>query len=383
MDEFKTFVFFEETPSNILYGKVEGDSLREFRVINKANKSLMGNIYRGRITKRINNTNTLFVDIGEELNGFLQHKNRDPNSYREGDSIIVQVKSDPHEGKGAILTTDYELRGKYIILQPHSTKTSISKKIYSKAKIGALKGYLKELLDYNGGMMIRSSAEELDDYGVLKNEFQELLTFHEQLKLEENYSPTPKLLLDENDIFNLVIDVPNIPIIVNNKNLKENIIYYNRDLNVILKVDFSTKYIPKLFKEIKSIYERKILLENGLELIFDKTEAFNVIDINTKNYITGNLKNRNLDTANIESVEEILRQINLRNLSGIILVDFINSGSEKRETELLDFIQKRSKEYGNPVNTHGFTKLGILELTRRKSYREEEYTEENFHKIWS
>ena len=383
MEKYTNYLFYEETESNILFGTVLENRLADLRIVDKHKESLIGNIYRGRILNKFKNINAVFIDIGVEKSGFLQGNSHVMESYDVGDSIIVQVKSDPHDDKGAVLEYNYELKGEYIILQPFNNSIKVSKKIHPRLLQTMLRDFVLDEVGEGVGVLVRTTSGFLDDYNPIIEELNMFRSLQEKLLLEKNYSPTPKLLLKQNDIFSIPEKYKNLPIIVNNKELFTSIIEKKQDLNVIIKKEYSTKYDMSVYNDIKTIFSRSVHLDNGIELIFDKTEAFNVIDINTKDYININNKNRNLDSANLDSIEEILRQIHLRNLSGIILIDFINSTDNEKQNILLNYIKENSLLYFNPVNIIGFTRLGILELTRRKSFWNKEYTDENFNMIWS
>lgn len=131
MEKYTNYLFYEETESNILFGTVLENRLADLRIVDKHKESLIGNIYRGRILNKFKNINAVFIDIGVEKSGFLQGNSQNVmNPMDVGDSIIVQVKSDPHDDKGAVLEYNYELKGEYIILQPFNNSIKVSKKIH-------------------------------------------------------------------------------------------------------------------------------------------------------------------------------------------------------------------------------------------------------------
>lgn len=363
MYDYGNWAIIEETEKYLIIVEIHNYELDKFEIYNIEEKSLVGNIYRGKIKDKIPGLLALFVDIGLEKNGFLQLKEDEFSQFGEGKDIIVQVLVDSIDQKGPKLTNNYELKDEALILSPFNNKIRISKKIKNSEFIEKIKIMLNSTLIDNIGWVVRTKAESLT-IEELELKAKSLLKFYKKIEKEKSFTPTPKLLI-EDDNYDLY-DFKNVDFIVTNskKHFKK---LKSKNFNVNLEKDFkvlNTKY----YKEIKSIFERKLSLDNGIELVFDKTEALNVIDINSKGF-PRNKKGIDLNDINKNAVKEIIKQIHFRNIYGIILIDFISINNKDKEKEILKLFKEYSKNYKNPINIIGFTKLGILELTRNKNVK--------------
>lgn len=363
MEKLSNFSFLEDSGNYLLTGLVKDNKLVEFYIFDKKKKSIAGNIYRARLLNKINVLNGFFVDIGEEKNGLLQLDEENFSKFKETDELILQVTYDGNDHKGPKLTDKYEIKGEFFILTPFDMKIKLSKKFTDRDKGLQIKNKFKELSN-DLGFIIRTSAESasLDE---LENEFFQLLETYKYLEKEKNFSPTPKLLYSKDYVLESLTFEKDLMFVSNveasiekykTKNISENIIYDS---------DFSIKKQAGIFAQVKNLFNRNFILENGIELVFDKTEAFHVIDINSKGFFNPG-KDLAKDTNN-NCVKEIINQIHLRNICGIILVDFISYTNKEDEKKLLNYFFNESKKYKNPINVIGFTKLGILELTRNKN----------------
>lgn len=363
MEKLSNFSFLEDNGSYIITGLIKDNKLVEFYVFDKKKKSIAGNIYRGRLLNKINGLNGFFVDIGEEKNGLLQLDQENFSEFKETDELILQVTYDGNDHKGPKLTDKYEIKGEFFILTPFDLKIKLSKKFTDRDKGIQIKNKFKELAN-SLGFVIRTSAESasLDE---LENEFFQLLETYKYLEKEKNFSPTPKLLYSKDYVLGSLTFEKDLMFVSNDEASIEKYKEKSNSENIIYDSDFSIKKKAEIFDQVKSLFNRNFILENGIELVFDKTEAFHVIDINSKGFF-----NPGKDLAkdiNKNCVKEIINQIHLRNICGIILVDFISYTNKEDEKILLNYFFRESKKYKNPINVIGFTKLGILELTRNKN----------------
>lgn len=341
-------------------GEVRESELIKFEVYNANEKSIVGNIYRGRLVNKIPGLKAFFVDIGMEKNGFLQLKSSEFNYYNEGDELIVQVISKGDKNKGPKLTISYEIKSELVILTPFNKTIRFSKKIKDLEFENKLINLLEKYKSCNTGFIIRTKAYDFSLEEINKT-ILKLLNVKNKLEAEKNFSPTPKLLHEEklNQLYEFS---QRIKIFTNYQ-------YHNK---ILIELGYDSIYDSDfkvsntiIFNDIKEIFSRKVTLENGIELVFDETEAFNVIDINSKGFIRKD-KNLEMDDVNLNSVKYIIKHIHFRNIYGIILIDFISLKDKNKELEIIRLIKEYSKNYSNPVNVIGFTKLGILELTRNK-----------------
>lgn len=357
----ENFRFFEFKDRFLIYGKVSEEELVSFKIFDLDQPSIVGNIYRGRILKKIPSINGFFVDLGLSKNGFFQPKKNKFNNYDESDEIIFQVISNPVEEKGPKITDEYELKGNYFILQPFRNKINVSKKINDQQVSKKLIEISRNILGDSYGGIIRTKAKDIDSENFI-SELKNLLKTQKNLELEKNFSPTPKLLVKKDVLYNLLNLDKNIFVITNNEELYDK---YKKDYNIEFDTNFSIKY-TKYFPEIKKLFNKIVVLDNGIELVFEHTEAFNVIDINSKKFLDKK-SDKSLDDVNINIIKDLTKQIDFRNLYGIILVDLLSFSSKKKKNLFLENLFLESKKYKNPINIIGITRLGILELTRNKS----------------
>lgn len=366
MKDHKNFNFVEKRDTYLIIGTVKDFCIADFKIFDLVEKSIVGNIYRGRILNKIKGLNAYFVDIGLEKNGFYQVESEEHKEHSEGEEIILEVISNETADKGPKLRRKYELKSENFILTPFEKNIKISKKISDNNFLNFIEKDIKPELPKEVGIVVRTSAYKTD-FLILKKEVRELISKFEMLKREENFSPTPKLLIESDHIAeNMKFTNNEGSIFTNDKEIYSKLI---KDLNnktkVIYDKNFRIKNIPKAFSQIQDMFKRKLTLDNGIELVFDKTEALNVIDVNSKGFLHKKSK-YTLEDVNKKSLLNIIKQIVFRNICGIILIDFISFKDDAYQNKLLSQFHNISKSFNNPPIIVGFTKLGILELTRNR-----------------
>ena len=344
---------------------VEDGVLTEKYYDSRYKKRLEGNIYIGKVQNIIPGLQAAFINVGENRNAFIHLKDVLPKKditkeedhdfdkcdirdyLRPGMPIIVEIKRDSYNKKGARASTHINLPGRFLVLLPNSGFVTISQKIENKEKREKLVSYVKEIIPEGMGAIIRTSAEK-----ATKN---------------------PKLIYKANEILDrLLIDILDKDlerIIVNTKELenkmKERMEFFGKkDVEIVL----DTRKIEEMYelnKQLEVAENRKVWLKSGGFITIDKTEALTAIDVNSAKY-TG--KEKLEDTAfaiNKESAIEIAKQIKLRDIGGIIVIDFIDLYDENNKKELIKIFERELKKERTKVQIEGFTKLNLLELTRK------------------
>lgn len=364
MKENNNFNFAEVRNNYLIVGEIKNNELESFEVFDLDNQPIVGNIYRGRILNKISGLNAYFIDIGLNKNGFLQASSNSNFEYNEGVELIVQVVSPEDGDKGPKLTDKFELKSGNLILTPFINDFRISKKITDESYVEDLMVKLKPFLPNNTGLIVRTSASEktIDD---LAKELNSLINQYKQLLKEKNFSPTPKLLLKSNYLEESLNFGNEHPIYTNDQMIYGELSVLNSKNNIFLDKKFRIKYNHMIFKQISELFQRNVSLESGIELVFDKTEAFNVIDINSKGFLHKKSK-FTLEDVNVKSLKNIIKHLIFRNIYGIILIDFVSYADRTLEKGILDTLFRISQRYKNPPHIVGFTKLGILEMTRNK-----------------
>lgn len=385
------YIFIDSKDGIDRAGIVEDDKLVEFHAEKQEKQNLVGNIYRARVINVLSGMEAAFVDIGESKNAYLYVKdalskddlyNKKTISISQilkpGQEIIVQVIKEPSGNKGAKVTTHIEIPGRYLVFTAFSSKKSISRKIVEKEEVKRLKSIGTNVMKDEMGMIFRTVAEGVEE-DAIKDEYNLLHEIYTKIEKQKNFLPYPKLLYKEPDLgYQLVRDSYNDitdKIIINNKETYKELItmeeYYPFEFSKKIELDlkFSALYDPIIQSDLNNALKRIVNLKNGGYIVIDETEALTAIDINTGKFVgTRSLGDTVLKT-NLEACEEIARQIRLRDIGGIIIIDFIDMRSEEDIDLVLLELEKHLKKDRIKTNIVGITKLGLVELTRKKIKR--------------
>lgn len=370
---------------------LEDGTLTEKYIDSKYKKRLEGNIYIGKVQNIIPGLQAAFVNVGENRNAFIHLKDVLPkrdivkeDSYdfsecdirdilKVGDPIIVEIKRDSYNKKGARASTHINLPGRYLVLLPNATFVTVSQKIEDNEERERLVDIVKSVIPENMGAIIRTSAigkkkEELEkDLNSLLDKWDEIIS------VEFNDLDYPKLIYKSDEILDkLLIDVMDRglkKIVVNTDEIKDKIVeklrlWNKNDIEIVFDNRKLSEYYD-LSRQIEISENRKIWLKSGGFITIDKTEALTAIDVNSAKFTgSDNLE----DTAfliNKESAIEIAKQIRLRDIGGIIVIDFIDLKNEENKKELINIFKQELKKERTRIQIEGFTKLNLLELTRK------------------
>lgn len=385
------YIFIDSKDGVDRVGIVEENKLVEFHSGKQDNKKIVGNVYRARVMNVLKGMEAAFVDIGIEKNGYLHIKDALPREklytglnykiseiVKPGEEIIVQVEKELSGNKGPKVSTHIELPGRHLVLTPFSNKRNVSRKITNKDEIRRLKYIGKKIMKDNIGMIFRTVSEDIDEI-VLEEEYNLLYNIYKKIEEERNFLPCPKLIYKEPGLgYQLVRDSYNNDtneIIVNSKETYNNLIqmeeYYpfNFTDKIRLDLNFSILHNEEIYSGISEALKRVVNLKSGGYIVIDETEALTAIDINTGRFIgTKSLKDTVLKT-NLEATEEIARQIRLRDIGGIIIIDFIDMKNDKDISLVLSTLEMHLNKDKIKTNILGMTKLGLVELTRKKIRR--------------
>lgn len=372
---------------------VENEELVELYIERRNNRRIVGNIYKGRVVNVLPGMQAAFVDVGLEKNCFLYVKdalgqeffNKDETEYsdisikdvvKQGQEIIVQVIKEPIASKGARVTTNITLPGRYVVLMPNTTYVGISRKINNSDERERLKNEIEEIKPSNMGVIVRTVAE-----GKSKEDFREdikfLLKLWQKIEKEKKLGFAPRTIYKDFDLINKTIrDTFSKKIhkfIINDHQeyksivelvdllspaLKDRISYFDENDNIFRHY--------KVESQINKSLDRKIWLKSGGYIVIDNTEALTVIDVNTGKYVGSiDLEDTVLNT-NLEAAKEIAKQLRLRDIGGIIIIDFIDMVNEKDEQMVLDALQDALKKDRTKSRILGMTELGLVEMTRKK-----------------
>lgn len=362
---------------------IEQEQVVEVNIHHPNQNEIVGNIYYGRVTDVLPGMNAAFVDIGIGKNGYLhrdylnmsQHvKNEKSIStlVHQGEKLFVQVMKEPIGSKGPKLSNRIELAGANIVYLPFEHSVGVSKKITEgREKWRELGGkWLKE----DEGIVFRTSCEGLNE-NVVYQEFISLRERFNEIKKCYAYAKKPVLLYEENDIVNRVVrEIPVSEIdemVVDDyeafQNLKNHYTSFNEQPKITYytnKENIFSHY--QLEQELEKAMQKDVLLENGASIVIEHTEAMTVIDVNTGKFAgKSNMKETVLKT-NLAAASEIARQIRLRDIGGIIVIDFIDMKDTHDKNQVLRTLRQAFQTDHLQTKVLGFTGLGLVEISRQR-----------------
>ena len=371
---------------------VENGKLVEYYEDNGTFNKHEENIYVGTIKDVISGMQSAFIDIGTEKNAFIHLKdilpkiNEKEEKYDDtlkindvvkvNDKLLVQIKKDSDAQKGARVSTHINLPSRYIVLMPNSNIITISKKIDDVKEQERLVSIVKNSLPENMGAIIRTSARDQKKEKIVQD-INYVSSIWEKIKKKYNNGnvKAPSLIYKSPDVAEkIIIDMFSkglIKIIVNNKEENDRFIkfinsnesYKNIDIEYKTNQDILDCYDIK--KQIEKIKNRKIWLKCGGFITIDKTEALTAIDVNTGKFTGKNTLEDTIFKVNEEATYEIARQIKLRDIGGIIIVDYIDMNNTKNKEKIEKLLKDRLKEDRAKTQVEGFTKLDLMEFTRK------------------
>ena len=356
---------------------LEDNKLDEMYIERNNKKEITGNIYKGKVVDILNNGEIIFVDIGLEKNAFLSFENKkDISKYNIDDKLIVQAETEPRDEKGAKLTLDYSINGENLVLLPKSKNLSISKKIKDIEEVNRLKNIF---LSTDNGLILRTNSEGKSEENLLE-EYRRLENIDNQIN-KDFEKINVGLLYDVNSILKKVVALFDDSIekfIIDDEHIFKEIKYLleeigKKDLIKKLRKYFKDEDIFEYYNinsQIERALDRKVYLDSGAYIIIEKTEALISIDVNTGQN-TGNKTSQELIfQTNLEATKEIARQIKLRNLAGIIIIDFIDMKKFSDRKRVLEEFKKYLSEDRVEINSVEYTNLGLIQFTRKRQGKE-------------
>ncbi|MBS4191456.1 Rne/Rng family ribonuclease [Bacillus sp. FJAT-49705] len=354
-------------------------------VINQpSHQSSVGNIYLGIVEKVLPGMNAAFVDLGEGKKGYL-HRDKlasfvqadddkvslSISSYvHQGERLLVQVEKDAAGTKGPRLTGIIEFQSNNIIYMPHGKYVAISKKIEDVRSRTDLRTLGYDLKEQEEGFIFRTSSSYVEQEKLIA-EIEELRQEYNELLTKANTFKKPRIVLEKNsfleEVMKEITRMDIAEIIVDDQVIKHEI-QNNSHLNVQLYNGKENIFSAFRFEhEIEKALKRIVWLENGAYLIFDEAEALAVIDVNTGKFSGRNDRRETILKTNKWAAVEAARQIRLRDIGGMILIDFIDMKEEKDKLCILEIMKAELEKDERRTNLVGFTPLGILQLTRKKT----------------
>ncbi|TVP57358.1 MAG: ribonuclease G [Halomonadaceae bacterium] len=390
-------ILINVTPVETRVALIENGMLQEAYIERTGRKGIVGNIYKGRVVRVLPGMEAAFVDVGLERAAFIHASDvislgPDPEAVprpvpdirtllREGQSIVVQVTKDPIGSKGARLTTQISIPSRYLVYMPAVSHVGVSQRIEDEAERERLKGLIQAAaaehgLD-TGGYIIRTAAEGagseeiLQDMAYLNRISGSILArsenvsapgvIYEDLPLfirtvRDLMRPqTEKIRIDSRESFARVVEFADQFVV----GLRDQIEYYpgERPLFDLYSVE----------DEIQKALSRKVQLKSGGYVIIDQTEAMTTIDINTGGFVGHRNLEETIFKTNLEAARAISRQLRLRNLGGIIIIDFIDMEDAEHQRQVLRMLEKMVERDHARTRITGVSELGLVEMTRKRT----------------
>ena len=367
---------------------VENGKLVEIYEENEESKKARneGNIYLGIVKDIIPGMQAAFVDIGTEKNSFIHVKDvipqvdekieKRPNVkikdvIKPNQKILIQIQKDSNDKKGARTSTHIKLTGKYLVLMPNTNIVTISQKIVDEKEKQRLLDIIKAELSENTGAILRTAAEHKSKEEI-KKDFEQLMKKWEKIKTKfNNGKNSPEVLFRSPSIIKkIILDLPEDrieKIEVNDQDeyneIKEMLVDMDENIKIELKDGLLEKY--ELRKQIEKSKQRKIWLNCGGFITIDPTEALIAIDVNSGKFTGKSTLEETIYKVNYEATIEIAKQLRLRDIGGIIIIDYIDMLREGDKEKIENLLKQELKEDRAKTQVEGFTKLNLMELTRK------------------
>ena len=379
------------TPQETRVAVLEQGVTQELHIERTSVRGIVGNIYNGRVSRVLPGMQSAFVDIGLDRAAFLHvadiwNSNQHPNTAKpiekllyEGNNILVQVIKDAIGTKGARLSTQISLAGRLLVYLPQESHIGISQRIEDNSERELLRERLQQILplEEKGGYIIRTMAETADE-NDLRADLEYLHKLWHDIQQKSTAISAPMLLYQDLDLSHRVLrDLVNedtARILVDSRENYQRLVKFaqNYMTYMVERITLYTGDRP-LFdlygveEEIEKSLAKRVNLKSGGYLIIDQTEALTTMDVNTGGFIGVRNFDDTIFKTNLEAAQVIARQLRLRNLGGIIIIDFIDMDSEEHKNAVLAELNKAILKDRMRITVNGFSALGLVEMTRKRT----------------
>ncbi len=378
---------------------VENGILVEKHDEHEHQRRLEGNIYLGKVVNVLKGMQVAFIDIGENRNSLIKlhdvlpkvditKNNKIPvtsieKELKVGDNILIQIKKDGTANKGAKVSKHINLPGRFAVLMPNCEIITVSQKIENSEERQRLIDIAKKTLKPNMGVILRTSCENVSEE-MIKKDIEELEKKWLQIKKKaEQTDKIPMLIYDNEALIRRtvmdIIDRNLEKIIVNDKEIYNNIKKMLENIkNITIELEDKANLFEKhdLYNQIEKIEKRKIWLKSGAFITIDRTEALTAIDVNTGKYTGKKDLEETIYNVNHEATIEIAKQVRLRDIGGIIIIDYIDMHIDNNKEKIHQFLEECLKKDRAKTQLIGFTKLNLFEMTRKNMCNNDYYEEE-------
>jgi ribonuclease G len=387
-------ILINVTPQETRVAMLEQGVVQELHMERQSARGLVGNIYLGRVARVLPGMQSAFIEIGLERAAFLHiadiwehrqggHGGTDTRPIEkilhEGQALLVQVIKDPIGTKGARLSTQVSLAGRLLVYLPQDSHIGISQRIENEAERETLRDKLQHLLPegLTGGFIIRTMAETATNR-EMANDIEYLTKLWRDLDSSTREVPAPALLYQDLSLGQRVLrdmaTEETTRVVVDSRETFTRMLDFARDYTPALveRVQHHGGERPlfdlySVEDEIEKALSRRVDLKSGGYLIVDQTEAMTTIDVNTGGFVGGRSFDDTIFKANLEAAQVIARQLRLRNLGGIIIIDFIDMELADHRAAVLAELNRALERDRTRLTVNGFTQLGLVEMTRKRT----------------
>jgi len=394
----KKEIIINSTISETRVAILENGKLAELFVERPEKERMVGNIYKGRVVNIVKAMNACFVDIGQEQNAFLRFSDMgsffdeytipvelegEPHGRRRrslllspGQELLVQVIKEPMDSKGARATLELSLPGRFLVLVPNHEHVGVSRKIKDIREKRRLKKIASSIRPEGFGLIVRTVAEGKGEEAI-KADLENLLAEWRKIEKRSSRQKTPSLVHKDVGVVSSVIrdffteDVDRV--LVDSRKVYQEIVSYLKDVSpsLIPRVELYKGKKPifdefHLEEEIEKCLSRKIWTKSGGYIVFDHTEALVAVDINSGKFIRSEHPEQNALRINLEAVREIARQIRLRDIGGLIVIDLIDMTEERNKQRVYNELRKELRKDRAKTSVCPVSNFGLIEMTREK-----------------
>lgn len=371
---------------------LQNNKVEKLVIVHPEQQSLVGCIFYGTVTKVLPGMNAAFVEIGEGKNAYIQRqllasfagsdedkKTKEQKSIsvfvHQGEKMLVQIEKDATGTKGPKATGIIEIQGEHMIYMPKGRYIAVSKKITEESSKAFLRQIGNDIKEVDEGIIFRTSSSSCTEE-ALRNELQELRQSWRKMQQQAAALNRPGVIYQKDSFTEMVIEsidkMSDGEVIVDELMLKQKLEGCGKVKNGIVKLHYFQQKenifsANRIEHEIDKALKRIVWLENGAYLIFDETEALMIIDVNTGKFSGKNNLQDTIVKTNQLAAREIARQVRLRDIGGMILIDFIDMNREQDRELILNTVKEELQKDEKRTKVIGFTPLGILQLTRKKT----------------
>lgn len=364
-------VIYAQTGEQAALAVVEDGRLCEYLPDAQMRGGLAESIFKGRVERVVPGMHAAFVRLGLEKNGFLPLEENSKTvswpALQSGQDVLVQVKKEPAGQKGAFLTRDITLAGQYVLYMPMNRYIGVSARVENAEERAELSARGEALAQGRFGLVMRAAALEAAQEDVAE-EVELLRQRFEQVQKAAPTAPAPSLLEAPRDALTRLMDDylsrGGASLVTNDAELAQS---WQCRVSTVLQPELRIRALPGMEKQLQGALRRVVWLNSGANLFIDPCEAMTVVDVNSAKFTGKRGLEDTVLRLNLEACEEIARQVRLRNLSGIVLIDFVDMAEEAHRQQVMETLASALAADRIKTILHGFTSLGLMEMTRKKT----------------